>query len=152
MRRFGAKMHYYISLALPNGLKGRGKAKTGPRKRRGREPEMGAWIKVVTHLLGFAAVCLLGCVLLAYLQASAPAAPQAAKPAVQPAAVDCSPVSKSSAGAGSPNVNCVNGSVTINVDQSSGTKASPQAAARRASADQPASVKRWKAQERGVRC
>lgn len=100
---------------------------------------------------GLAAVCLLGCVLLAYQQTSAQQTSgpgpggtpqQATKSLAQSATADCALVSQSSTGAGSPNVNCVNGSVTINVDQSSGTKAAPQAAARPPSAEQPANVKR----------
>jgi hypothetical protein len=83
---------------------------------------------------GIAALALIGGLVIAYAQAPRP---QAVHPNAAPsAALNCADVDQKTSGAGSPNVNCVNGNVNITVDQSSGTGTKPAAQPKPAQAEQ----------------
>lgn len=65
-----------------------------------------------------AALALIGGLVIAYAQAPRP---QPVHPVVTSAPPpNCNDVDQKSSGAGSPNVNCANGNVTITIDQSTG--------------------------------
>jgi hypothetical protein len=89
------------------------------------------WLRPVAFAC--AAITLIGGFGLAYLQMTKPVPAPAstvapAGPAVVPPVQQVNHVQQTSTGAGSPNVQGVNGDVTITVDQSTGKSASPKPA------------------------